>query len=86
MPDMKNLLNEHRKSILKGMKAILLLPNPKSTLIYKRAISLGMTILENCSEGQPDIGTISSIIVIRVNDLEKTIKSRSISSCFHFSK
>lgn len=48
MPDMKNLLNEHRKSLLKGTKAILLLPNPKSTLIYKRAISLGMIIVENC--------------------------------------
>ena len=48
MPDMKNLLNEHRKSLLKETKAILLLPNPKSTLIYKRAISLGMIIVENC--------------------------------------
>lgn len=55
---MKSVHLDYRKRILKGLNAVLLIPNHKSNVIYRRAVNLGLNVVESSVESKHlDLGT-----------------------------
>lgn len=56
---MKSIHLDYRKRILKGLNAVLLIPNHKTNVIYRRAMNLGLTVIEGSAEPKHlDLGTL----------------------------